>query len=122
MAWSNDERADPRYKSSLPLRSSPKELNDVAKYIQRVDALGWRLFKYPRKTVAAINGHAIAAGTLLAAACDIRVVDAGVAGRSLIGLNEVLNGFQIPYKMQLVCMQAFANQQMAKQVSIMFDI
>ena len=78
----------------------------VGQYIERVEALGYRLFTLPRPTVAAINGHAIAGGMLLAAACDYRVADAGVAEASKIGLNEVLNGFSIPYRLQTIC--AFA--------------
>lgn len=44
-------------------------------------------------TIAAINGHAIAGGYLLALACDERYV---LDGRSRFGLNEVAFGAAIP--------------------------
>lgn len=47
----------------------------------------------PRPTVAAVNGHAIAAGYLIAAACDFRYV---VEGPGDYGLNEVSFGAGFP--------------------------
>uniref|UniRef100_A0A0A9YS98 Enoyl-CoA delta isomerase 1, mitochondrial n=1 Tax=Lygus hesperus TaxID=30085 RepID=A0A0A9YS98_LYGHE len=88
----------------------------IALYVDRVDKLGWRLFRHPTKTVAAINGHAIAAGTFLAAACDIRV--ALDNPKYLVGLNEVSNGFCIPYRMLVVCQNAFHSYSVAQQVCV----
>lgn len=48
-----------------------------------------RLFLFPKPIVAAINGHAVAGGWMLAQACDARVA---VAGRTRLGLNEVRFG------------------------------
>jgi enoyl-CoA hydratase len=53
-----------------------------------------RIFKYPRPTVAAVNGHAIAGGLITALDCDFRV-----AARKPIakfGLNEVPIGIPMP--------------------------
>uniref|UniRef100_A0A0A9XNU3 Enoyl-CoA delta isomerase 1, mitochondrial n=1 Tax=Lygus hesperus TaxID=30085 RepID=A0A0A9XNU3_LYGHE len=72
--------------------------------------------RHPTKTVAAINGHAIAAGTFLAAACDIRV--ALDNPKYLVGLNEVSNGFCIPYRMLVVCQNAFHSYSVAQQVCV----
>jgi enoyl-CoA hydratase len=44
-------------------------------------------------TVAAINGHAIAGGCVLALQCDVRIA---AAGPSKIGLNEVQIGIGLP--------------------------
>jgi enoyl-CoA hydratase/carnithine racemase len=44
--------------------------------VERVHALFARLLAYPSLTVAAINGHAFAAGAMLALACDLRVMRA----------------------------------------------
>ncbi len=85
----------------------PAVIQKVGEYVERIDRLGWRLFTFPRPTVAAINGHAIAGGTLLAAACDVRIADGAVADSAKLGLNEVENGFFIPYRMQKLCSFAF---------------
>ncbi len=42
--------------------------------LRRVHALFARLLAFPTATVAAINGHAFAAGAMLALACDARVM------------------------------------------------
>lgn len=52
-----------------------------------------RIFKYPRPTVAAINGHAIAGGLITALDCDFRVA---ARKSSKFGLNEVPIGIPMP--------------------------
>ena len=52
-----------------------------------------RLFNFSRPTVAAINGHAIAGGCVIACACDYRLAADG-AGR--IGVPELLVGVPFP--------------------------
>ncbi len=52
-----------------------------------------RLFGFPRPIVAAINGHAIAGGCILAAACDRRIMNRQ-EGR--IGVTELLVGVPFP--------------------------
>ena len=44
------------------------------------------LFLYPKPVVAALNGHTIAAGCMLALACDVRLM---VSGKGKISLNEI---------------------------------
>lgn len=51
------------------------------------------VFGFPGPVVAALNGHAIAGGAVLAAACDRRVFTAG-PGR--IGITELLVGVPFP--------------------------
>src|SRR3954447_7782483 len=48
-----------------------------------------RLYVHPQPTVAAVTGHALAAGGLLALSVDTRIAE---PGRSKIGLNEVAIG------------------------------
>ena len=49
------------------------------------------VFDCPRPVVAAINGHALAGGCIIAAASDVRLMSAGT-----IGLTELLVGVQFP--------------------------
>ncbi len=52
-----------------------------------------RIFAYPRPTVAAVNGHAIAGGLITALVCDFRVAARTTAR---FGLNEVPIGIPMP--------------------------
>jgi enoyl-CoA hydratase len=49
------------------------------------------IFDHPGPALAAVNGHAIAGGCVMAAACDVRVMAAGT-----IGLTEVSAGVPLP--------------------------
>jgi enoyl-CoA hydratase len=51
------------------------------------------LFEYPKPVVAAVNGHAIAGGCVLACAADHRIMAAGTAR---IGVPELLVGVAFP--------------------------
>jgi enoyl-CoA hydratase len=52
-----------------------------------------RVLTCPLPTVAAINGHAIAGGCVLALMCDVRIAATGLAR---IGLNEIQLGIGLP--------------------------
>lgn len=52
------------------------------------------LYTLPKPTIAALTGHAIAGGCILALCCDYRVIG---AGRKLMGLNEIKLGVPVPY-------------------------
>jgi len=47
-----------------------------------------------KPTIAAITGHAIAGGCILALCCDYRFI---AEGRKLMGLNEIKLGIPVPY-------------------------
>jgi enoyl-CoA hydratase len=51
------------------------------------------IFEHPAPVVAAVNGHALAGGFIIVAACDARV---GVAGRATLGVTELLVGVPFP--------------------------
>lgn len=58
-----------------------------------------RVFTYPLPTVAALTGHAIAGGAVLAYACDRRYA---IDGRFRLQLNEVAIGIPMPTWMAAV--------------------
>ncbi len=57
-----------------------------AAYLTQFTALYRDLFSHPKPIVAALNGHAVAGGCMLATACDARIM---VKGKARIGLNEI---------------------------------
>ena len=62
-----------------------------------------RLFTFPHPAVAAINGHAIAGGCVLAAACDYRIM---AEGPGTIGVPELRVG--VPFPMEAIEILRFA--------------
>ncbi|HUJ28812.1 MAG TPA: enoyl-CoA hydratase/isomerase family protein [Myxococcales bacterium] len=62
-------------------------------FIDRFDALMLRIFELPVPAVAAMNGHAIAGGCVLALQCDVRLA---ADKEARIGLNEVQLGIGLP--------------------------
>jgi enoyl-CoA hydratase/carnithine racemase len=52
------------------------------------------LYTIPKLTSAAINGHAVAGGCILALCCDYRII---AEGKKKMGLNEIKLGVPIPY-------------------------
>jgi enoyl-CoA hydratase len=63
------------------------------RFVTAFDDLFRRLFAFERPTVAAVNGHALAGGCILAMACDRRVM---AGGPYQIGINEVQLGIPFP--------------------------
>ncbi len=59
---------------------------DFTNYLINFTDLYTYLFQYPKLVVAALNGHTIAGGCMLALACDERVM---VDGKGKISLNEI---------------------------------
>jgi enoyl-CoA hydratase len=69
--------------------------NEGAPYVERffpaLRDMFVELFHFPRPVIAAVNGHAIAGGCLLAAACDYRLMSSGT-----IGVPELIVGVPFP--------------------------
>lgn len=62
-----------------------------------------RLFAFPAPAVAAVNGHAIAGGCVLAAACDYRLM---ARGAGTIGVPELRVG--VPFPLEAIEILRFA--------------
>jgi enoyl-CoA hydratase/carnithine racemase len=60
--------------------------DEFAAYLRKFTALYRDLFLHPRPVVAALNGHTVAGGCMLATACDVRVM---AKENAKIGLNEI---------------------------------
>lgn len=64
--------------------SYPKE--SFVRYLLKFTKLCADVFLFPKPVIAALNGHTVAGGCMLATACDYRVV---VDGKARIALNEI---------------------------------
>jgi len=65
---------------------------DFAAFLERFTDFYTKLFTFPKPVVAALNGHTVAGGCMLALACDRRIV---AEGRGRIALNEVTFGASV---------------------------
>lgn len=70
------------------------EPDQMAGFLGQLEGLVTELFHYPGPVVAAVNGHAIAGGAVLAL-CSDHIV-ATTDARARIGLNEVAIGLRFP--------------------------
>jgi enoyl-CoA hydratase len=73
----------------LPNLPDDELLHVINRFGEAVDALAM----FPLPTVAAVTGHAIAGGAILALCCDVRIL---AAGPHKFGLNEVPGGIVLP--------------------------
>ena len=65
---------------------------DFTRFLQDFTRLYTNLFLFPKPVVAALNGHTIAGGCMLALACDRRIM---ASGGAKISLNEVTFGASV---------------------------
>jgi enoyl-CoA hydratase len=71
----------------------PLGRSDLRAFMQSFARTMRSVFAAPKPIVAAINGHAIAGGAVLALQCDVRIA---AAGDQRIGLNEAQLGLALP--------------------------
>ena len=66
-----------------------------------------QLYSLPKPGVAAIPGHAIAGGCILALCCDRRII---ADGHKLMGLNEVKLGVPVPFLAECIIRQLISGR------------
>jgi len=82
------------FSAGLDLKEVPKYSRDEQReMIRTVNRLIGALYALPRPVVAAVNGHAMAGGLVLALACDVRVC---TSAPCRIALTEVNVGIPFP--------------------------
>ena len=67
--------------------------SDFIRFLEKFTNFYSYLFLFPKPIVAALNGHTIAGGCMLATACDLRLM---VTGKAKISLNEITFGAPVP--------------------------
>ena len=94
------------FSAGLDLKSVPAYGPDQRRaLVLSINRMVRRLYGFPRPVVAALNGHAIAGGLVLALSCDLRIA---AAGASKIALSEVNVGIPFPLGPLLVVSDAVA--------------
>ncbi len=63
--------------------------DEFIRFLTKFSALCSRIYLFPKPVVAALNGHTVAGGCLLALTCDYRIM---VKGKAKTGLNEITFG------------------------------
>jgi len=66
--------------------------DEFAQFLTKFADLYAHIFLYPKPVIAALNGHAIAGGGMIATACDYRLM---VEGKAKISLNEITFGSSV---------------------------
>lgn len=67
---------------------------DFETFFRAFNRVSLRLYTLPKPTAAAMTGHAVAGGCILALCCDYRFM---ADGRKSMGLNEIRLGVPVPY-------------------------
>lgn len=84
----------------------------MERFLRHIDRIAMRIFDHPAPVVAAINGHAIAGGAVLALCCDWRV--ATTNPRARIGVNEVALGATYPPRILKIVLHRLSAQNRAR--------
>jgi enoyl-CoA hydratase len=69
----------------------------MTRFVGRFCDMYRKLYEFPKPVAAALRGHAVAGGCVLALCADWRVLRDGPDGGAMIGLNEVRLGVGLPW-------------------------
>lgn len=93
------------FSGGLDMKWLPTLRGDEAReLVETFSSTMLRVFGLPIPTAAAVGGHAVAGGCVLASACDLRFA---VDGPFRLQMNEVLAGMAIPSWAAVICQSAF---------------
>ena len=84
---------DKYFSAGLNLTALPNTREGMLDFAETFDRTLLHLLQFPLPVVAAINGHAVAGGCVLASACDVRI---GAEGSYRVGVSEVDIGVVFP--------------------------
>lgn len=78
------------------------DIGKMRLFYQTFNRLSLDIYTFPKPVIAALNGHAIAGGCILAICCDYRFI---AEGKKLMGLNEIKLGIPVPYPADCILRQ-----------------
>jgi enoyl-CoA hydratase len=84
---------------------------DMERFMLRFAEAVWALYGLPKPVVAAVGGHAVAGGCILALTADHRVLKKGGAQ---MGLNEVRIGVPLPWSVSVLLRMAVPASSLAQ--------
>ncbi len=86
---------------------------EFSQFYRSFNRLCLELYCFPKPVMAALTGHAIAGGCILALCCDYRYI---ASGRKLLGLNEVKLGVPVPYPAACI-LRDLVGSRLARQIT-----
>ena len=86
-------------------------------FFHQFNQLSIELYSFPKPSVAAILGHAIAGGCILTLCCDYRFI---ASGKKFMGLNEKNLGIPVPYPIDCI-LRDLVNSQNAREITYSGD-
>ncbi len=106
----------PAFSAGVDLKRLVQEDGDYAeRLLAALDRAFEAVFCCPKPTVAAINGHVLAGGLVLAFACDLRVM---AAGKGRVGVPEIAAGVPFPWMALEITRAAVSPEHLGELVAL----
>ena len=98
------------FSAGLDLKWLPTlDREGIGDMLQKFSSTMLRVWNFPIPTIAAVTGHAVAGGCVLASACDKRF---GLRGDFRIQMNEVLVRMAIPSWAAVICASSWSQPEL----------